>query len=160
MTSTSSAAMSRLAYPSPRGPPRGARLAPTPLRSQSTTVRRLVSAGATRYQHVWSCGKPCSSRTPGPFPATATAYVESATATVPRSKPGSVASGAGIVAGEEAVHLADGLREHLEGTDALEPLHVLSGLEREAQLHPTAAAVLHEPHLDRGDRAFDRCPVA
>src|SRR5918992_3888172 len=62
---------------------------------------------------------------------------------------------------EERVHLADRLREHLERAHALELLHVLAGLEREAQLHAGPAVLLGEPHAGRGGRQpLVRCAVA
>src|SRR5918994_6701602 len=62
--------------------------------------------------------------------------------------------------GEEDIHLADRLREHLERAAALELPRVLARGEDEAQLHPSAAVLLGESHLNRGDRRLGiRRPV-
>ena len=54
--------------------------------------------------------------------------------------------------GEQGVHLADRLREHLERSPALQLLHVLAGLEDKAQFHSGAAAVLGEAAIDLPDK--------
>src|SRR5687768_10303129 len=53
---------------------------------------------------------------------------------------------------KQGVHLADRHREDVERAPALQVVHVLRGLELEAQLHPRARALLGEPHLHRRDR--------
>src|SRR4249919_2918507 len=55
-------------------------------------------------------------------------------------------------AGEQGVHLADGLPESLVRAHGQELVHLLPRLEGGAQLHPRAAVVLGEPQLHRADR--------
>src|SRR5919108_1039962 len=62
--------------------------------------------------------------------------------------------------GEQAVHLADGLRQPLHRAHVHDSLHVLAGLERHAYLHARAALVLEEPNRDlAARRVLGRRPV-